>query len=250
VIISVVIPTLNEERLVAETVRHTIGLGFTEVLIVDGGSTDRTWAIVRSFEFDDRSSLVSRISQANDASRDTLHTSKILLESPPGRARQLNAGGQAARGDVLLFLHADTRLPPSAKSCIEAALADRLVVGGRFDVQFDSSFLWARLVSTFMNLRSRWTSISTGDQAMFVRRNVFEQLGGFSDIPLMEDIEFSARLKRRGSVIALRERVITSFRRWERHGPVTTICLMWVLRFLYWIGVNPHRLVRFYHAVR
>jgi rSAM/selenodomain-associated transferase 2 len=162
----------------------------------------------------------------------------------------LNAGAEACRGDVLLFVHADTRLPQSVKTSIESALADGLVVGGWFDVQFDSDSPWSRLISTFMNLRSRLTRISTGDQAMFVRRNVFEQLGGFSDIPLMEDIEFSTRLKRRGPIIALHDTVLTSFRRWERRGALKTIALMWTLRFFYWVGVSPHRLARFYPAVR
>ncbi|HEY7534086.1 MAG TPA: TIGR04283 family arsenosugar biosynthesis glycosyltransferase, partial [Nitrospiraceae bacterium] len=176
--ISVIIPTLNEERTITETIRHTAKLGLSEIVVVDGGSSDRTIAQVAS-----------------------LGVAQVLT-SQPGRARQLNAGAKASRGDVLLFVHADTRLPQTVKTSIESALADALVVGGRFDVQFDSDSPWSRLISTFMNLRSRLTRISTGDQAMFVRRNVFEQLGGFSDIPLMEDIEFSTRLKRRGPTIA------------------------------------------------
>jgi rSAM/selenodomain-associated transferase 2 len=224
--ISVVIPVLNEERTIAETIRHTAKLGLSEIIVVDGGSIDQTIPQVASLG-------ITRV-----------------LTSQPGRARQLNAGAEACRGDVLLFVHADTRLPQSVKTSIESALADALVVGGRFDVQFDSDSAWSRLISTFMNLRSRLTRIFTGDQAMFVRRNVFEQLGGFSDIPLMEDIEFSTRLKRRGPTIALHDTVITSFRRWERGGPLKTILLMWSLRFFYWIGVSPHRLARFYPAVR
>ena len=224
--ISVIIPTLNEERTITETVRHTAKLGLHEIIVVDGGSIDQTIAQVSPLG-------VARV-----------------LTSQPGRARQLNAGAAACRSDVLLFLHADTRLPQSAKESIEAALANSLVVGGRFDVQFDSDSFWSRLISTFMNLRSRLTRIATGDQAIFVRRSVFEQLGGFSDIPLMEDVEFSARLKRRGRTIALYDSVITSFRRWEQEGPLKTILLMWTLRFLYWIGVSPHRLAHFYRVVR
>jgi rSAM/selenodomain-associated transferase 2 len=224
--ISVVIPVLNEERTITETIRHTAKLGLNEIIVVDGGSIDQTMAQVASLG----------IAQ--------------VLTSQPGRARQLNAGAEACRSDVLLFVHADTRLPQSVKTSIESALADGLVVGGRFDVQFDSDSAWSRLISTFMNLRSRLTRISTGDQAMFVRRSVFEQLGGFSDIPLMEDIEFSTRLKRRGPTIALHDAVITSFRRWEQGGALKTILLMWTLRCFYWIGVSPHRLARFYSAVR
>ena len=224
--ISVVIPTLNEEQTIVETLRLTAGLGFDEIIVVDGGSTDQTRTRAAS-----------------------LGLAQVLI-SQPGRARQLNAGALAGRGDVLLFLHADTHLPPSAKSRIEAALADHLAVGGRFDVQFDISSVWSYLISALMNARSRLTSISTGDQALFVRKDVFEQLGGYSDIPLMEDIDLSTRLKQRGPTIALRDRVTTSFRRWQRQGPVKTILLMWMLRFLYWIGVSPHRLKDFYAAVR
>lgn len=224
--ISVVIPVLNEERTITETIRHTARLGLNEIIVVDGGSIDQTRAQVASLG----------IAQ--------------VLTSQPGRARQLNAGAEACRSDVLLFLHADTRLPQSVKKSIESALADALVVGGRFDVQFDSDSAWSRVISTFMNLRSRLTRISTGDQAMFVRRSVFEQLGGFSDIPLMEDIEFSTRLKRRGPTIALHDAVITSFRRWEQGGPLKTILMMWALRFFYRMGVSPHRLAHFYPAVR
>jgi rSAM/selenodomain-associated transferase 2 len=232
--ITVIIPTLNEASTIATTIRHTAQLGFDEIVVVDGESSDQTRTIVDSLESGTQPSL--------DMVR--------LLTVAPGRASQLNAGAKAARGGVLLFLHADTMLPNCAKQHIESALADPLVVGGRFDVQFDSLSIWGRMIGTFMNVRSRLTRISTGDQAMFVRRHVFERLGGFSDIPIMEDIEFSIRLKRTGATIALHDRVVTSFRRWEQQGPVHTILLMWALRFLYWIGVSPQRLEWFYATVR
>ncbi len=129
-------------------------------------------------------------------------------------------------------------------------MADPRVVGGRFDVRFDRPSMWGGIISTLMNVRSRISRISTGDQAIFVRRPIFERLGGYADIPIMEDIDFSSRLKQAGRIAALRDCVITSFRRWERNGPVRTILLMWSLRFLYWIGVRPHTLARFYAAVR
>lgn len=233
--ISVVIPTLNEEATIAATLRSTAPAGFREIIVVDGGSTDRTMAIIGSFMSDTQHSALS-----------TMH----LIFSPPGRARQLNAGAEAAGGDVVVFLHADTQLPPSAGSRIEAVLADGLAVGGRFDVQFDSRSLWGSVVGGLMNLRSRLTGISTGDQALFVRKTVFTQLRGFADIPLMEDVEFTARLKRQGQIVALHDRVTTSFRRWERHGPLRTILLMWTLRLLYWIGISPQRLAHLYTTVR
>lgn len=233
--ITVIIPTLNEAATIATTIRHTAQFGFAEIVVVDGGSSDRTRAIVDS--------LVS-------CTQHSALCTVRLLTAPPGRSRQLNAGAKTVRSDVILFLHADTRLPNGAEQRIESALADPGVVGGRFDVQFDSPSIWSRMIGTFMNLRSRLTGISTGDQAMFVRRHVFERLGGFSDIPIMEDVEFSIRLKHTGPTIALHDRVVTSFRRWQQQGPLRTILLMWALRFLYWIGISPHRLKNFYAAVR
>jgi rSAM/selenodomain-associated transferase 2 len=226
VTITVIIPTLNEESAIAQTVRHTASLGFDHILVVDGGSSDQTRTLA-----------------------DELGLARVFT-AQPGRARQLNAAANISPSDVLLFLHADTLLPDTAKQNIESALANPAIVGGRFDVRFDSPSLWGRIISSFMNLRSRMTRISTGDQAMFVRRIVFEQLGGFLEIPIMEDIEFSTRLKRTGPTRALRETVTTSFRRWEQQGPLRTILLMWTLRLLYWIGVSPQHLAHLYKAVR
>ncbi|HKW94741.1 MAG TPA: glycosyltransferase family 2 protein, partial [Methylomirabilota bacterium] len=153
-------------------------------------------------------------------------------------------------GDPLLFLHADTSLPDGAPAAIERALAEPGVVGGRFDVRFDSPGPVYRMIAWFMNARSRASSICTGDQAIFVRRADFEAVGGYPDIPLMEDIELSRRLKRRGRIRALRLRVTTSARRWERDGPLRTIGLMWALRLLHFSGVAPSRLHRWYYGAR
>ncbi|MFN3681106.1 MAG: TIGR04283 family arsenosugar biosynthesis glycosyltransferase [Nitrospira sp.] len=228
--ISVVIPTLNEEAILTKTLTHTLALGFDEIVMVDGGSVDNTVTLGKTLF--------------------TNSSGTRLITAPRGRARQMNEGAKICRGEGLLFLHADTLLPVNAKQLISNALADLSIAGGRFDVQFDSSSPWAGVISTLMNLRSRWTGIATGDQAIFVRRRVFEQLGGFSDIPLMEDIEFSRRLKRAGRLAALRQPVITSFRRWERQGPLRTIGLMWTLRLLYWLGVSPQWLNQFYAVIR
>jgi rSAM/selenodomain-associated transferase 2 len=227
---SVIIPTLNEETTLAQTLAHTSALQFDEILIVDGGSTDRTVAIAEAFC--------------------TRATSARLLSAPRGRARQMNNAARTAHGTVLLFLHADTQLPANARKAIEAALADPHTVGGRFDVRFDRPCRWAALISTLMNWRSRWSGLATGDQAMFVRRTVFTQVGGFADIPLMEDLDLSRRLKRIGRMAALRDPLVTSFRRWERQGPLKTILLMSGLRFLYWLGANPARLSLWYRSVR
>ena len=169
------------------------------------------------------------------------------LVSARGRAVQMNAGARAAHGRVLLFLHADTWLPDGALAAVDDALADPAVVGGRFDVRFDSPRPVLSMIAFFMNLRSRWSGISTGDQAIFVRRDVFDGLDGFAEIPLMEDVELTKRLKRRGRVVALRARVTTAARKWQREGALRTMALMWAIRFLYVCGVPPARLHLWYY---
>jgi rSAM/selenodomain-associated transferase 2 len=223
--LSVVIPALDEApnlaRLLPELRRACPG---AEIIVVDGGSHDGTADVAMG------------------------QTGVQLLEGARGRARQMNAGARQAGGDVLLFLHADTWLPDGAPVTIAAALADPAVVGGRFDVRFHSRRRVLRIVAWFMNARSRVTSICTGDQAIFVRRADFEAVGGYPDIPLMEDIELCRRLKARGRLAALRARATTSARKWEREGPLRTIGLMWALRLLYFCGVDPARLYRWYYG--
>jgi rSAM/selenodomain-associated transferase 2 len=233
--ISVIIPTLNEERTIMATLVHTAALGFDELIVVDGGSLDQTPVLVESYRRRIQSPAQSPVR---------------LVTAPCGRARQMNEGAKASRGEILLFLHADTQLPGDAKTMIDTTLADQRMVGGRFDVRFDRPSMWGTIISRMMNWRSRLSGIATGDQALFVRRPVFEQMGGFADMPLMEDIDFSRRLKRKGATAALTATVTTSFRRWERHGPLRTILLMWALRFLYWIGISPSHLLEWYKAVR
>ncbi|HXF93767.1 MAG TPA: TIGR04283 family arsenosugar biosynthesis glycosyltransferase [Nitrospiraceae bacterium] len=242
--IAVVIPTLNEEQALPRTLCRTIGLGFDEIIVVDGGSNDRTREIVSRFEVR-RSKLQVATSDLEP------HTTPLaVLTSPSGRARQMNRGAAEANSDVLLFLHADTLLPCEAKDAILSALRDPACVGGRFDVRFDRDSRLSRVIGAMMNLRSRLTGIATGDQAIFVRKTVFERMGGYADIPLMEDIDFTKRLRRMGRVAALSATVVTSYRRWDLCGPVRTILLMWTLRLLYWLGIRPERLARFYAAVR
>ncbi|MCG3776985.1 MAG: Poly-beta-1,6-N-acetyl-D-glucosamine synthase [Nitrospira sp.] len=233
--ISVIIPTLNEERTVMVTLAHTARLGFDELIVVDGGSHDRTLALVETYRLSTQHSALSPIQ---------------LVTAPPGRARQMNEGAKASCGEILLFLHADTQLPGDAKPIIDTTLADRRMVGGRFDVRFDRPSMWGTIISRMMNWRSRLSGLATGDQALFVRRSIFEQMGGFADMQLMEDIEFSRRLKRKGATAALTATVTTSSRRWEQQGFLRTILLMWTLRFLYWAGVSPSHLAHWYKAVR
>jgi len=218
------VPTLDEaanlERLLPDLRDHCRE---AEVIVVDGGSVDATRDVAARFP------------------------QVALVTSPRGRARQMNAGAKQARGDTILFLHADTRLPHGALAAIAAALDDARVVGGRFDVGFDNPRPVFRMIAFFMNVRSRWSGISTGDQALFVRRGVFDAMGGYPDIVLMEDIEFCRRLKRRGKLAALRTCVTTSARKWEREGALRTMALMWGLRFLYLVGVSPDRLHGWYY---
>ena len=223
--LSIVVPTLNEAVNLARLLPVLVAREpAAEVLVVDGGCEDDSRAVVAGVP------------------------SVRWLSAPRGRARQMNAGAGAAGGDVLLFLHADTRLPDGAGEAVRRALGDPAVVGGRFDVRLDSPRRLLALVGWLMNRRSRLTGICTGDQAIFVRRAVFDALGGYPDIPLMEDVEFTRQLKRRGRLAALRLRVVTSARKWEREGPLRTVVLMWTLRLLFTCGVSPTRLHRWYYG--
>ncbi len=230
--IAVIIPIFNEEAVLPSFLNGLLPLDFEEIILVDGNSQDRSVEVAQTLL---------------NASPQLQHR---IISGPKGRAVQMNAGADQATKDILLFLHADTQLPHNAKSVIEQALSSSLNVGGRFDVRFpqDSGYAW--MVSRMMNHRSRLSGMCTGDQAIFVRRSVFESMGGFADIPLMEDLEFSSRMKRKGAVVALKDIVTTSFRRWEQQGPFQTIVRMWTLRFLYWLGWDPQRLHHYYHHVR
>jgi rSAM/selenodomain-associated transferase 2 len=225
--LSIVIPVLDEachlEARLRELARGRLPV---EVVIVDGGSRDGSVEIAR------RAPGIR------------------LVSSERGRARQMNAGAAAATGEALLFLHADTRLPDGAAEAVLGALADPRVAYGRFDVRFDHPGVAFRLIASLMNVRSRLTGICTGDQAIFVRRAAFTALGGYPEISLMEDIELTRRLKRVGSLAALRLPVTTAARKWEREGVVRTILLMWTLRLLHLSGVGPDRLHRWYYGAR
>ena len=221
-VLSIVVPVLNEAGGIAATLTSLAPLRQrgVEVIVVDGGSTDGT------------------------AARAQPHADAVL-SAARGRARQMNAGAAAARGAVLLFQHADTQLPPEADRLVAAAI-EAGALWGRFDVSIVGSHPMLRVVATLMNTRSRWTGIATGDQAVFVRGDVFERVGGFPDQPLMEDIELSKRLRRLAPPACLRERVATSGRRWETRGVWRTIFLMWRLRWRYWCGESAHSLAQAY----
>ena len=214
----IVVPVLDEAQTLEPRLKALQALRQrgARVVVVDGGSQDDTLVIARA------------------------HADLALL-APRGRAAQMNAGAAACPADVLLFLHADTALPDNADMLVRRATLGPFF-WGRFDVRIDSPRPLLRLVSWMMNLRSRWTGIATGDQALFVRHELFRQIGGFPELPLMEDIAISRALKQHGRPACLQERVTTSARRWERHGVWRTIFLMWRLRAAYFFGADPRQL--------
>ena len=223
--LSVIVPALDEEATIASTLAHARRPGDVELVVVDGGSRDRTVDAARAL-------------------------ADHVLEVPRGRAGQMNAGAAAACGAVLLFLHADTRLPDDYPALVAKALAPADVVGGRFDVRLDAPGVAYRVIERLIGLRSRLTGVATGDQAIFVRRDAFVRVGGYPPIPLMEDIALCRALKRTGRMVALRDVVVTSARRWQRDGLVRTVALMWTLRLAYYAGVSPARLARAYRDAR
>jgi rSAM/selenodomain-associated transferase 2 len=225
--LSIIIPVLNEAAGIAETLQALApyrGRG-VEVIVVDGGSRDATVA--------QATPLASRV-----------------ISAARGRGMQMNAGAAAARGAVLLFLHADTRLPADADRLVLTSLAWSGRVWGRFDVCISGRSALLPIVAALMNLRSRATGIATGDQAMFMTRQAFEEAGGFPDTAIMEDIALSKRLRRRSRPICLGFKAVTSGRRWDRNGAARTILTMWILRLAYSLGAEPAMLARFYADAR
>ncbi|MGH7857937.1 MAG: TIGR04283 family arsenosugar biosynthesis glycosyltransferase [Candidatus Binatia bacterium] len=220
-----IVPARNEAEGIAATLERLREPEVLEVIVVDGASEDGTAEQARA------------------------HADRVV-SSPPGRARQMNAGARVARADVLFFLHADTLVPRGFARAIASACRAEAVIGGRFDVDVGAPGLAYRAISGGINLRSRWTRVFTGDQGLFIRREAFERLGGFPEMPLLEDLALSIAMKRHGRVACLRERVTTSARRWEREGVVRTVLWMWALRALYFLGVSPERLARLYRDVR
>jgi len=220
--LSIIMPVLDEAAEIEAALRALAQFRArdAEVIVVDGGSSDNTAAMALPF-------------------------ATQVVTAPRGRAEQMNAGAAVAKGDVLLFLHADTRLPADAERLILDGLARTHRAWGRFDIRFDHGGL-LRLVALMMNWRSRLSGICTGDQALFVTRAGFSSLGGFPAIALMEDVALTGRLKRVSRPLCLHARVTTSGRRWRRHGILRTVLLMWRLRLAYFFGTDPARLARQY----
>ncbi len=219
---SIIIPTLNESSNLRSALQHLLDsieyLSEVEIIISDGGSSDDSMQLAAQYPV-------------------------ILINTAKGRACQMNAGAEHSTGEWLVFLHADTRLPDSWMSLIESS--DTL--WGRFDIRLSGSHWMLRIVEKAINLRSRKTSIATGDQALFFQRDFFNQLGGFPNIPLMEDIAISNTARKITTPACIRQAAITSSRRWEQKGILRTILLMWMLRLAYWLGIKPGTLHRIYY---
>ena len=220
--ISIIVPVLNEQINLPEALSNLQPFRRQghEVVIVDGGSSDNSLMLAQ---------------QAADT----------VIVSKSGRALQMNSGAAVATGDIFLFLHCDTLLPDNALEVV-AGNYQRENYWGRFDVRLSGNKFVFRLIERLMNLRSRLTSIATGDQAIFIERKLFNRLGGFPEIALMEDISISGLLRKRSSPVCLKQQVITSSRRWESNGVVATVLLMWKLRLLYFFGVSADKLSQKY----
>jgi len=223
--LSIVVPVLNEAALVGAALQRLTLLRQrgAEVIVTDGGSGDGSAELARP------------------------HADRVIV-SGRGRAAQMNAGAAVARGEVLLFLHVDSRLPADADRLILDGLAAGARDWGRFDIAIDGRHPLLPVIAWFMNRRSRLTSICTGDQGLFLRRGLFAASGGFPAIALMEDIAFTRTLKRHGPPLCLRQRIATSGRRWERRGALRTMLLMWRLRLAYFLGADPRKLAGLYDA--
>ena len=222
--ISVIIPTLNEAASIATLIAETRHIGLCEIIVVDGGSTDVTLA---------QAALADRV-----------------IASPRGRATQQNLGATTSCGEVLLFLHADCRLPAGAFDAIRAALDDERTVGGCFEQTIAADGRLYRWLEWGNGLRVRWLRMAYGDQAIFIRKSVFEQLGRFPDVTLMEDVLLMKRLRHAGRFLLLPDRITVSARRWQRHGLILQTLRNWLLLTLALCGVSPNRLARFYPNTR
>lgn len=218
--VSIIVPVLNESTQVTPLMNRLMVLSdyVKDIVIVDGGSEDGTQALLAK------------------------HFN--VIKSDTGRAKQMNLGAKHAQGTWLIFLHADTQFTPShLKAMIDEA---SLHQWGRFNVTLDAKGVAYRVIEWFINQRSWLSGIATGDQCIFVRMRLFEQLGGFLDIPLMEDVDFSKRAKNIAKPKCLTKTVITSARRWQTYGIIKTVCLMWKLRFYFWLGAPPEKLAKLY----
>ncbi len=232
--VAIIMPVLNEATQLEASLKVLYRCDMlNEVIVVDGGSDDPTGDVIRRF--------IGQITEAKSIFRFSV--------APRSRALQMNAGALQAQSDVLLFLHVDARLPDSAIDSVHDSVK-RGASWGRFDIHLDDDAVIFRIIEWCMNMRSALIGIATGDQAIFVRRDVFGMLGGYAPILLMEDVEFCKRLKWVGPPALVPKQVRASTRRWRQHGIMRTVILMWFLRLLYWLGIAPKTVARFYPDTR
>ena len=226
--ISVIVPLFNEGETVSTLVAHLQELeGLDEAILVDASSQSDSRKVI-------------------DALKKNCSPNILIIQSQQcGRAVQMNLGADWARGDVLLFLHCDSRLPQDALLWVQCAM-DSGCSWGRFDIRLDAEGIMFRVIESMINLRSRMRRLATGDQGIFVNTNVFRQCGGYPAITLMEDIAISNQLNSFSRPFLIKKPLITSARRWRNCGVLSTVALMWKLRFLYWIGVSPAKLYQMY----
>ncbi len=223
--VSIIIPILNEEKNIHRFIERLDKIkGNKEVIFVDGGSEDRTVSLIPD--------------------------KYQVVKSPRGRGQQMNTGAKYATGDIFLFLHCDSQLEEDALAYILTSDISAHYAGGCFSMAFDGKGFLLRLVAYLSNIRVKVTKIMFGDQGIFVRKEVFEELGGFLHIPIMEDLEFSRRLKKRGKIIQLKGRIVTSSRRFEELGVMKAVLLMQRLKLQYFLGASPDKLQYFYKNVR
>ncbi|MEQ9550891.1 MAG: TIGR04283 family arsenosugar biosynthesis glycosyltransferase [Coleofasciculus sp. G3-WIS-01] len=221
--ISVIIPVLNEASTIGSVLERLMGTNNVDVIVVDGGSRDETVTVARSRNVQ-------------------------VISTPPGRACQMNAGAARATGDILLFLHADTRLPANFDCLVRQGLQEPQTIAGAFELRIDSQQFGLRLIERLVNWRSRFFSMPYGDQAIFLKATSFHRIGGFPNLPIMEDFEFIRRLKHQGQIAIVPASILTSGRRWERLGIIKTTFINQLIILGYFLGVSPDKLARWYRG--
>jgi rSAM/selenodomain-associated transferase 2 len=226
--ISIIIPVLNEATTIEATLTILQDTPNIEVIVVDGGSRDQTLTIVNFF------------------SKRLTSLSIKIISTNAGRSHQMNAGAAIAKGDILLFLHGDTYLPPKFNLLLLEALQDAVTIAGAFELQINAQLPGLRLVEKMVNMRSRFFSLPYGDQAIFMKKSVFEEIGGFPNLPIMEDFELMLALRKLGKIVIISAPVITSGRRWQKLGVVKTTLLNQLIIAGYFIGISPNLLVLWY----
>ncbi|MGL5877643.1 MAG: TIGR04283 family arsenosugar biosynthesis glycosyltransferase [Xenococcaceae cyanobacterium] len=220
--ITIIIPVLNEAENIETTLSKLTNNLDVELIVVDGGSRDRTVEIVQNLKI------------------------KVVVSKQLGRAKQMNLGASVANGNILIFLHADTNLPINYQEIVKEILSQSKVVAGAFKLKIDSKKKCLRIVELMVNLRSRLFSLPYGDQAIFIKKSIFEELGGYSDLPIMEDFELIQRLKRRGKIQIASAQVITSSRRWDKLGVFKTTLINQLVIIGYYLGISPTKLRQLY----